>query len=137
MAVLPTTILAMNSLWNCFGECRWNDARKLLGDNFEAAWPQSRETIKGPDNFIRVNSEYPGTHKIQVKNTIHHLDKWERIEHVVTETFIETIDPDGKQHSLYATSFFEIQEGKIIKMREYWADTYPAPEWRKHLVERY
>jgi hypothetical protein len=133
----PEAIGIAVSLWHCFRDGKWDEARKLLADEFEAVWPQSREIIKGPDNFIRVNREYPGTHKIQVTNHLHHLDRWEFVDHVATETFIETTDPDGKVHSLYATSFFEIQEEKIISLREYWADTYPAPEWRKHLVEKY
>jgi len=133
----PEAIRIAVALWNCFRDGEWEEARQLLDDDFEAIWPQSREIIKGPDNFIRVNRQYPGTHKIEVTNTLHHLDRWDYIDHVATETFIETIHPDGKVHSLYVTSFFEIQEERIVKVREYRADTSPAPERRKHLVEEY
>lgn len=66
---------------------------------------------------------------------MHHLDRWDFIDHVVTEVFIESKSPEGKELKLFAISFFEIQEDKIMRLREYWADTYPAPQWRQHLVE--
>jgi ketosteroid isomerase-like protein len=123
-------------LWNLFNERKWDEARELLDDDFEATWPQSNEVIKGPDNFIELNRKYPGTHKIQVTDTRHSYDKWDHVDHVITEAFIESTTPEGKEVRLFAISFFEIQEGKIMNAKEFWAETYPAPEWRRHLVEK-
>lgn len=137
----PEAISIAVNLWNCLQAGRWDDARQLLGEDFEAIWPQNREIVTGPDKFIRLNREYPGSYKIEITNTLHHLDKWDWIDHVVTVTFIEPkyigAPLAGKVPSLYAISFFEIEEEKIVKMQEYWAETFPAPEWRKHLVENY
>jgi len=38
-------------LWDYFNQGAWPEARKLLADDFEAHWPQTREKM-GPDQFI-------------------------------------------------------------------------------------
>lgn len=45
--------------WRHINDRNWDDARALLSDDFEAYWPQSREKIVGPDNFIAIN---PASH---------------------------------------------------------------------------
>ena len=129
-------IAVAHQLWDCFTERRWDDARKLLSDDFEALWSQSREKM-GPDGFIEVNRNYPGTHKIQVLNWNHEYDKFEHRSNVITQVQIQSEMPDWKKIELYAVSFFEIEEQKILSLVEYWAETYAAPDWRKKWVERY
>ena len=122
-------------LWQCFNEKKWKEARELLHDDFEAVWIQSRELIKGADHFIRLNRDYPGSQKIRVTNTHHYFDPQDRMDHVITEVHIQSISPEGHPYSLFAVSFFKIQDGIILGAREYWADTYAPPQWRSHLVE--
>lgn len=122
-------------LWEHFNNREWDKARALLSDDFEAHWPQSREIIKGPENFIQINREYPGSGTIQVQDATHFHEPWEHTDCVTTQTKIDWKKPDGKEETVFAISFFEIQEDLIIGVTEYWAETYAAPEWRKHLVE--
>jgi len=123
-------------LWRCFGAGKWDDARVLLSDEFEAYWPQSREKFVGPDCFIEMNKNYPGTHEIQPQNDHYSYDRWEHEHHVVTEVLIKSTMPDGKKMELYAISFFEIDwEYKIKSAVEYWAESCSAPEWRRKYVE--
>ena len=124
-------------LWNHFNNREWDLAETLLSEGFEAVWPQSREKIVGPKNFIEVNRTYPGTHKIEILDSHQSYDNWEHVHHVTTEVYIESKMPDGKEMKLFAVSFFEVSDDKILSVKEYWADTYPAPQWRGHLVERY
>lgn len=123
--------------WNFISERNWEATQALLHSEFEAYWPQSNEKIIGPDNFIEVNRVYPGTHKIAVLNSTQEPDCAEFIDKVITEVMIESKMPDGKKMKLFAVSIFEIQDGLIMNATEYWADCYPAPEWRKHLVQEY
>ncbi len=123
--------------WDHFNNREWDLAGSLLSENFEAVWPQSREKIVGPKNFIEVNRTYPGTHKIEILNSRQNYESREHVRQVTTEVFIESKMPDGKEMKLFAISFFEVSDDKILSIKEYWADTYPAPEWRSHLVERY
>jgi len=114
-------------LWNHFNAREWDEARKLLADDFEALWPQSREKIVGADNFITLNREYPGKGTIKVCNSRYGYEEWEHIHEVTTKTLIKWIKPDGKEEELYAISLFNIDlEGLILSVEEYWAETYPA-----------
>ena len=42
----------------------------------------------------------------------------------------------GQQHQLSQFDT-QIQDDKILNVEEYWAEPYPAPEWRKQWVEIY
>ena len=124
--------------WGHFNAREWRQAKLLLADDFEAHWPQSRELIKGRDNFIEVNQTYPGTHNIEVQEVKFEYDRSDLECHVTTVVYIVSKMPDGKELNLFAVSFFVLNSEKQIKSAtEYWADTSDAPEWRKHLVERY
>ncbi len=122
-------------LWSHFNNREWDLAEALLSDDFEAVWPQSREKIVGPKNFIEVNRAYPGIHKIEILNSHQSRDNREYIHHVTTEIYIESKMLDGKEMKLFAVSFFAVDHDKILSVKEYWTDAYPAPEWRSHLVE--
>lgn len=100
---------------------------ELLHPRFVAVWPQSKERIVGPRNFIDVNRFYPGNHKIEW------VHGFEVVGKVITTVWIEA-DTGQK---IFANSYFDIEDGKIIRAEEYWAEPYPAPEWRKKWVESY
>lgn len=129
------------SLWEHFNNQDWESARKLLSDNFKAHWPQSKEIISGPDNFIDLNRNYPGIHKMEVFSVTAEHDKWDNSDTVITQVKINSQMPDGKSTDLFAVSFFTIKEDeetedrKIENVLEYWAETYPVPSWRSGLYE--
>jgi len=125
-------------LWRHIEDRKWDNARRLLSEDFEAFWPQSRERIVGADNFIELNRCYPGEHKIEVLNFTCGYDQWDKEFTVSTQVHIESKAPDGKINKIYSVSFFELNlDGYIKGATEYWADIYDPPEWRKHLVETY
>ncbi len=129
----------VSRLWRHFNNQEWDQAKKLLSEDFEACWPQSNEKFTR-DNFIEVNRTYPGTHKIEVMNIHSEHDQWDHIDTVISEVFIKSKSPDGKESELFAMSIFEVEDdGEVLirTAREYWAETYPAPEWRKHLSTPY
>lgn len=113
--------------WGLFNDQKWDEAMLLLHINFVAEWPQSRERMIGPKNFIDVNRNYPGNHKIEI---VHALEVGNKI---ITVVWIEA---DTGQKT-YANSYFDIENGKIQKLEEYWAEPYLAPEWRKQWVKVY
>lgn len=128
----------VSEFWRHLNGKNWEEAREMLSEEFEAYWPQSREKIVGPDNFIELNRRYPGEHKIQIQNSHCEYDNWDHEYTVITQVSIESKMPDGKEMKLYGISFFELDwEGLIKGANEYWADTYNPPDWRKDLVERY
>lgn len=125
----------VHEYWTTLSEKKWDKLKTLFSDEFEAYWPQSKELFKSTDAFIEMNRTYPGTHKFEFYNSSHSYDQWDHRDHYISEVKITSEMPDGKTMNLFAVSYFEIEDGLIVSMREYWADCFPAPEWRRHLVE--
>ena len=59
---------AVRALWRLFDEGRFDAVRPLLADDFSADWPQTRERIAGPDNFIALNAAYPGRWRCHLRH---------------------------------------------------------------------
>jgi len=119
-------IKLVRTFWQLFSNQKWDEAKQLLHPDFIAEWPQSRERMNRA-NFIEVNRNYPGTHKIEVLQALETHNK------VVTTVWIVA---DTGQRT-FANSFFEIKDRQIFKIEEYWAEPYSAPESRKQWVEVY
>lgn len=106
-----------------------NDCRSvgdLLSDEFVLDWPQSRERIRGRDNFALMNEEYPAHGRWQFTiNTIVGND----------DQAVSDVSVTAGSRSDRAISFFTVHDGKIVKIVEFWPEAYPAPENRRHLVE--
>lgn len=107
-----------------------NDFRSVgsaLSDDFVLDYPQSNERIRGRDNFARMNEEYPAH------------SRWQFIVNRIVGDDMEAVSDvsvtDGVQKAR-VISFFSIEHGKIARMVEFWPDNYPAPDNRKHLVEK-
>lgn len=129
----------VDELWSHINQQKWDEAKKLLAEDFEACWPQSREKFSR-DTYIEANRTYPGSHKIEVMNTWGEHDQWDRIDTVISEVLIKSKTPEGKEIELFAFSIFEIEDdGEVLirSVREYWAESYPAPAWRQHLSTPY
>jgi len=114
------------ALWRCFDERRFRDALPLLSERFEAHWPNTRERIVGRENFIALNENYPGDSRCTVRR-VEECD-----DAVVTITEIRNGDT-----VLFAVSFFEVQDGRIVRAEEYFADNGSPPYERSQFAERY
>jgi hypothetical protein len=116
----------VRALWQAFDEGRFDDVRPLLADDFVAEWPQTNERIVGRDNFIALNTTYPGRWRCTLQDVLGDGDR------MVTQ--VEISDGD---HSLYATSFFTIESGRIRHAREFFGDVMEPPydrtAWTKSL----
>ena len=98
----------------------------VLAPEFVLEWPQSNERIRGADRFVRMNSEYPANGLWRF--TVNRVTGNER------EAVSDVSITDGVQ-SARAISFFEVAEGRITRLVEFWPEPYPAPANRAHLVE--
>jgi ketosteroid isomerase-like protein len=101
-------------------------ASQLLSDDYVLEWPQSKERIRGRDNFVKVNEEYPayGIWRFIIN----------RIVGNDSEAASDVSVTDGVQ-AARAITFSTIRGGKIIHQVEFWPEDYKAPENRRHLVE--
>ena len=104
----------------------FESVRSVLADDFVCEWPQSAERIRGGAAFARINAEYPahGPWQFRIGRLVAHGAS------VVTEVAIT----DGVQRAT-AISFFEVADGRIARLTEFWPEPYAAPANRRHLTE--
>ena len=116
----------VRDLWERFEARDFAGAAELLCEDFVCEWPQSRERIRGRDHFIAVNAHYPGDWHIRVVRVIAEGNQ------VASEVHVSL---DGRTD--VAASFFELKDGKLWRLTEYWPESYPAQAWRERWVERF
>src|SRR5262249_556706 len=96
-------------------------------DEYVLDWPQSSERIRGRANFAAVNEHYPIAGPWRF--TLHRL---------VTDGSGAASDVTASSPSIVArvVSFFEMRNGLIWPMPEFWLDLFQAEVWRAQWVER-
>jgi hypothetical protein len=103
----------------------WQRFAALLAEDVLYEIPQTREIIRGSERYVQFNAEFPGDWHITP----------ERI--IADETGASMLfrwDLDGG--SSLAIVFFEIQDGLVRRITDFWPDPYEPPPGREHLVER-
>ena len=124
--LFPTSEQVVREFWRLMTTNDFSSVRQVLAERFVLEWPQSNERIRGAENFVRMNVEYPahGAWTFSVKRIVAAPNE------VVTQVDIT----DGTQ-SASAISFFEVSDGKIQRLVEYWPEKYAPPSNRAHLTE--
>ena len=116
----------VNEFWHLMSTNDFYSVAAVLSPNFAMEWPQTRERICGAENFARMNAEYPAHGQWQF--TINRLVDGE------AEAVSDVSVTDGVQ-SARVISFFTVDQGKILRLVEFWADPYEPLANRAHLVE--
>lgn len=116
----------VRQFWRLMATNSFTSVKQVLAETFVLDWPQSNERIRGPDNFARMNAEYPcrGAWSFSIKRLV--ASPSEVVTHVAVT--------DGQQ-AAEAISFFQVAEGKITRIIEYWPESYAPPGNRTHLTE--
>jgi ketosteroid isomerase-like protein len=112
-------------LWSLLEKQDWGAAGELLHDDFVQEWPQSGERIRGRDNSMSINQNYPGFPAQTMGRTKAAGD-------LVTSEV--TLDYGGQLY--HGVSIFDFRDGKIVKETDYFAQPFEAPGWRARWVER-
>jgi ketosteroid isomerase-like protein len=112
--------------WQIMNTNDWKAVGTLLHDEYVLDWPQSGERIRGRTNFAAVNANYPAAGPWRF--TVHDLIA---DEHGAASEVIV----NAPSISTPVVSFFEVRDGKIRHMREYWPDPFAAATWRAAWVE--
>ena len=117
----------VEKFWKAMGANDFRAAGECLHDEFVLDWPQSGERIRGRENFVAVNANYPaaGPWRVIVERLI--ADRGGVASEVVVT--------DGAV-TARAITFSEVREGRIIRQVEYWPDPMEAAAWRAQWVER-
>lgn len=116
---------AIERLWQLLEKQDWDAMGMLLDDDFVQEWPQSGERIRGRENSMAINKNYPGLPTPTMRRTLAGGD-------VVTSEV--TLDYGGQIYQ--GVSIFEFRNGKVVKETDYFAQPFGAPAWRAQWVER-
>ena len=113
-------------LWERMEARDWDAVAAQLHEDVVVDWPNTGERMRGRENYLAVQREYPeGWH-------VHVLRIVDGGNSVVSEV---RVDHEGKR--FFVASFFEIEDGRIARAVEYWSDGEPErpPEWRAPWTE--
>lgn len=116
----------VREFWRLMETNDFHAVRSVLAVDLVVDWPQSKERIRGSENFARMNAEYPahGQWRFRINELVAAQDQ------VVTQVSVT----DGKQ-TAEPVSFFTVVGGKITRIVEYWPEPFTPAENRRHLVE--
>jgi len=123
-----SAVETVERFWQLMASNDFDSVGEVLADTFVLEWPQTGERIRGRTNFAGVNREYPANGRWCFKLRRLFGDARD----VVTEVEVS----DGVQHAR-ALSFFTVEQGRIVHLREFWPEDYVAPDNRSAWVERY
>jgi ketosteroid isomerase-like protein len=126
MSVANRSLVA--ELWEAFEARDWERAQGLLDEDVVVEWPHSGERFVGAANFIEMNRRHPAPNwHIRVQRILVEGDQ------AVSEVWVPT-----DAQPAFVTSFFELRDGRIARITEYWLDCEPeVAEWRADLRERF
>jgi ketosteroid isomerase-like protein len=115
------------AVWKALQAGDWDAAGGYLGEDFVQEWPQSGERIVGRDNAVAINQHFPGgLPRVRFRRTLAGGDL------AVLE--VELTYADGSRY--LGVSILELQDGKVVKETDYFAQPFQAPQWRAQWVER-
>ena len=115
--------------WTAANDRNWSAFGDLLTEDVVYEGPQTRERVRGRTNYLRFNVEgFPGDWHLEIIQIIG--------EGLRVSSWIEFTNSDGIIQA--GLCFFELQDdGKIVRITDFWPGPYELPEQRAHLVERY
>jgi ketosteroid isomerase-like protein len=114
-------------LWKALQAGDWEAAGGYLHDDFVQEWPQSGGGSVGPDKALAIEQHFPGgLPTMRFRRTLAGGDL------AVLE--VELTYADGSRY--LGVSVLELRDGKVAKETDYFAQPFPAPEWRAQWVER-
>jgi len=96
-----------------------------VADDFVQEWPQSGERIRGKENARAINQNYPGMPTAKVRSIKGSGNLW-----------VFEADLDYGQGPVHMVTIAEVENGKVVRQTDYFAEPFEAPEWRSKWVER-
>ena len=117
----------VEKFWGAMQSNDFKAAGEFLHDDYMLEWPQSGERIRGRENFVAINANYPAH------------GRWEfKIQRILAEGDQVASDVGVTDGTIVgrAITFSTIRDGKIIDQIEFWPDPFEPPAWRTEWVEK-
>jgi hypothetical protein len=106
--------------WEHLGNKHWDQMAALFHPECKIVWPNTDEEFT-PEQYVKINQKYPGNWHIGIEDVI------EADQKVISIVRIRDINDE---QSLRGIAFFNIENGVIRHLREYFADDVKKPDWR-------
>ena len=104
----------------------WDAFTAVLSPDVVYELPQTRERVRGREQYVRFNAEYPGDWHVEPQLVLGD-------DHDGCLLFRWTLNDDA----MLAVAFFEIDGARIVKVTDFWPEPYDPPAGREHVVERF
>ena len=106
---------------------RWDELGHLLHTDVVYEVPQTRERIRGRERYVQFNREYPGDWHLSPRVVL-----GDDRRAVVWFAWCVADEPPSD-----GIAFFEVSDGLITGITDFWPEPYEPPPGREHLTERY
>ena len=117
----------VEQFWKAMQSNDFRAVGELLHEEYVLEWPQSGERVRGRENFVAINENYPAH------------GRWEFTVHRILAEGDEVVSDvdvtDGVIRGRVIT-FSRIQDGKILHQTEFWPDPFEPAAWRAQWVEK-
>ena len=119
---MPQTrsLRTVHAMWAAFQARDWPAARALMQERLQARWWTSGEQFDRADAFIDANARYPEGWSIRLIEVAQLQDG----------RVLSLVRVDHGAQSFFGTSFFQVDDGLITAIDEYWATREAPPAWR-------
>jgi len=117
---LNARLALVHRFWALYQARRWVEAQALLSPEAQCLWWATRERFSGAAAIVQVNAVYPEGWTIRLLE----------LNDLGGARVHSLVRVDHGEAAFYANSFFQLQDGLIARLDEYWADSQPAPSWR-------
>ena len=117
----------VEQFWEAMQSNDFRAAGDFLHEEYVLEWPQSGERVRGRENFVAINEQYPAHGRWEF--TIH------RILAEGNEVVSDVDVTDGVIRGRVIT-FSKIGDGKILRQTEFWPDPFEPADWRAQWVEK-
>lgn len=105
----------------------WAGFAELLHPDVVYRMPQSAEVVRGRDAYLRWNQEYPD---------VWHLRLVEAYGDENGGAARLDVDDSREAQPVTALVFFQVADGTITQITDFWPEPYEPPAGREHLTER-
>jgi ketosteroid isomerase-like protein len=97
---------------------------EVFADDALLEYPQSGERVRGRANIRAVEESYPALPKVTIRRKV-----------VVGDLGVVESDLDYQGKPYQEVSIFDFQDGKIVRLSQYFPEPFEAPESRARWVE--
>jgi len=117
----------VSAYWAAAEARSWEAFGRLLAEDVLYEAPMSHERVSGKAAYLRFNAEgFPGDWRLTVQRIV--------ADERTAASWIQMTD-EGETYP--GLTFFDIADGLIVKITDFWPEPYEPSAARAHLTERF